>query len=197
MTFSYFKKEVEEILHLYFKDERELFLEIPPSEDFGELSSTICFKVANKYGKKPNELAIEVKKQLDQAIGRFNFIKKIEALNGYLNFYMDVDKISKLTLDEISEKRQEYGKSDIGKGKKVLIEHTNANPNKALHIGHARNTCLGDSLARLLKFTNHKVIVLDYADDTGSQMADLVLGFTKLGLPMESQVRFDKYCGDQ
>jgi len=196
MTFYHFKKEVEAALKEYFKEENEFYLEIPPSDDLGDLSSTICFKIANKLKKKPYELANEAQTFLNQILKKYPLIKEVKAVNGYINFFMNLDKIALLTFEEISRKGDEYGKIDIGKGKKVLIEHTNANPNKALHIGHARNTCLGDSLARLLKFTNHKVIVLDYADDTGSQMADLILGFTKLGFPLESEMRFDKYCGD-
>ncbi|MDT7891427.1 MAG: arginine--tRNA ligase [Thermoproteota archaeon] len=197
MTFSMFREEVERALKEVFQEVQDFDLEIPPLEEFGDLSSTICFKLAYKYNKTPQDLANDIKEKINKNIENFKLIKEVKAINGYLNFYMNIDRIAHIVLNEILSRKNDYGKRDIGHGKKVLIEHTNANPNKALHIGHARNTCLGDSLARILKFTNHNVIVLDYADDTGSQMADLVLGFKKLGFPLESDIRFDKYCGDQ
>jgi len=91
-----------------------------------------------------------------------------------------------------------YGSVDIGRGRKVLIEHTNVNPNKAIHIGHARNSCLGDSLVRIMRFAGFKVYALNYIDDTGSQIADVVVGFKYLGMPIEppKDLKFDKYCGD-
>lgn len=197
MVFKEFKKEVENLLKLAVGIEGEYYLERPLIEEYGDLSSTICFKIASRYSKNPVELAKEFSDKINALLPSFKYVKEVRAINGYLNFYMNIDSLCRLVFDEIKRKGKEYGSSSIGKGKKVIIEHTNANPNKALHIGHARNTCLGDSLARILRFTGHEVIVLDYADDTGSQMADLILGFTKLGFPIASNMKFDKYCGDQ
>ncbi len=197
MVFRIFRSEVEKLLKEVFPEAEDFYLEYPLVEEHGELSSTICFKIASKYSKKPLEMAEEAQHELSKLIPKVNFVKEVKAMNGYLNFYMDVDKIADLVLNEILSKKSNYGKVDIGKNKKVLIEHTNANPNKALHIGHARNTVLGDSLARILRFTNHNVIVLNYVDDTGSQMADLILGFKLFNFPISSETKFDKYCGDE
>jgi arginyl-tRNA synthetase len=85
----------------------------------------------------------------------------------------------------------EVPKIKIGK---ILIEHTSANPNKALHIGHIRNACIGDSLYRFFKILGNEVYVANYIDDTGSQMAELILAFKKLNYPIQTEEKFDKYC---
>ncbi|HDJ89201.1 MAG TPA: arginine--tRNA ligase, partial [Thermoprotei archaeon] len=88
-------------------------------------------------------------------------------------------------------------KVNLGNGLKVRIEHTSVNPNKAIHVGHARNMILGDALARILKATGYKVDILNYIDDTGVQVADVILGFKYLGYVVENdQLPFDQYCGD-
>ena len=85
------------------------------------------------------------------------------------------------------------------KGEVVAIEHTNVNPNKALHIGHARNLVLGDSLVRVMRYMGHRVQALNYVDDSGAQVADIIVGFRFLGYPDAAPegVKYDTYCGDK
>ena len=80
----------------------------------------------------------------------------------------------------------------------MVIEHTSVNPNKALHVGHMRNVILGDTLYRIMKATNHRATVLNYVDDSGLQVADIVIGFKFAGFPEEPPAgkKFDHYCGD-
>jgi arginyl-tRNA synthetase len=87
---------------------------------------------------------------------------------------------------------------NIGRGRKVVVEHTSVNPQKALHIGHLRNLALGDTIARLLRFTGHAVQVLNYIDDSGLQVADVVVGFRFAQFPVEAPPgeKFDHYSGD-
>jgi arginyl-tRNA synthetase len=88
---------------------------------------------------------------------------------------------------------------DIGKQRKVIVEHTSVNPNKALHVGHLRNVVIGDTLYRILKKTNHNVTVLNYVDDSGLQVADILVGFLYLKLPIiptDKNIKFDRYCGN-
>ena len=95
--------------------------------------------------------------------------------------------------------RDGYGRADIGGGRRVVVEHTSVNPNKALHIGHVRNVVVGDSVARILSYSGHDVRVLNYVDDSGAQVADVVVGFEHLGFAREppAGMPFDAYCGDE
>ena len=105
-----------------------------------------------------------------------------------------------MTLKEVLEKNLTYGFNDYGNGSRITIEHTSVNPNKALHVGHLRNIVLGDTIYRILQATNHKVLVLNYIDNLGLQVADLVVGFMFLKFPFESPdkfTKFDHYCGDE
>ncbi len=196
MSYEILYGEVRKALKEVIPSEDEFYLEKPLLEEHGDVATTIAFKLAKKIKKNPLEIANEIYSKLIQIKEKYPLIKEIKVINGYINFYVNEKLFTKLVIEEILSKRKEYGKINLGNGKKVLIEHTNTNPNKAIHIGHSRNTCLGDSLSRILKFVNYNVYTLNYIDDTGSQMADIILGFTKLGFPLESQIRFDKYCGD-
>jgi arginyl-tRNA synthetase len=106
---------------------------------------------------------------------------------GYINFRVNFAALAISTLTKIIT-NSDYGFVDIGKGKHVILEHTSVNPNKALHVGHLRNVILGDTIYRMLKATNHKVSVLNYIDDSGLQVADIVVGFIFAGFPMEPNV---------
>ncbi len=146
--------------------------------------------------KKPNEIAktlYEEYKKLDS-----NLVDKVEAHpSGYLNFFADWPKLNELILTESI--KPNYGFQDIGKNTKVVVEHTSVNPNKAIHVGHIRNIIIGDTISRILERTNHDVRILNYVDDSGLQVADIIVGFTKLNFPEDPPVgkKFDQYCGDE
>ena len=94
--------------------------------------------------------------------------------------------------------KEDYGSVDIGKNSKLVIEHTSVNPNKALHIGHLRNVAIGDSVSRILSKVNYDVKVLNYVDDSGLQVADIIVGFKYGGFsdsPPDGE-KFANYCGD-
>jgi len=171
---------------------------VQPSKniEYGEVASTAAFHLAKKLRKKPAEIAEELARSVD--LSQVNLVDSVEAVNGYLNFKVNWAKYAEAILAEILVEGERYGSSKIGEGKKILIEHTSVNPNKALHVGHARNTCLGDALSRIFKFLGYDVLVLNYIDDSGTQMADVVLGFSELGYPLDppSGMSFDEYCGD-
>jgi len=129
------------------------------------------------------------KNKISPEAAKDNIIKKIgdivesyDLVGGYLNVDLKWSVI-------LTNWRELFNFSK--KDKKILIEHTSANPNKALHIGHLRNSVLGDSLVRLFKTLNYKVEVLNYIDDTGSQVADVIVGFHFLGFP-EDPKEFDE-----
>jgi len=161
--------------------------EIEEPERYGDFAYP-CFNLAKKQGKDPKEIAKELAEKL-----KIKFFKT-KATGPYLNFHINWEEFGQQLLESINEK---YGKHEKIQKKKIMIEHTSANPNKALHVGHIRNSCLGDSLVRLLGFFGHNVIIANYIDDTGDQMSDLVLGFKFLNMPIETKMKFDQYCGDE
>lgn len=175
------KEEIAKALEIDVK-------EIEEPEKYGDFAYA-CFSLAKKLKKDPKEIANDLSKKL-----KIKFIGKIEAVGPYVNFYIDWNEIGQKLLKSIDEK---YGKPEKIKKKKIMVEHTSTNPNKALHVGHIRNSCLGDSLARILSFYGHNVEVANYIDDTGNQMAELVIGFKILGMPIETKMKFDQYCGDE
>ncbi|MCD6260295.1 MAG: arginine--tRNA ligase [Thaumarchaeota archaeon] len=187
-------EEAERLLRSAGVDEPRLELSRDPR--YGEVSSLAAFDLAKKLRRSPNEVASEIVDRMRSE--EMEFIKDVEAVRGYINFKPDWIRYSEEILREILEKGEKYGSSEMGAGKRIIIEHTSVNPNKPLHVGHARNTCLGDSLARILRFIGYDVVVLNYIDDSGAQMADLILGFTELGYPLDPPqgMRFDEYCGD-
>ncbi|MCS6784102.1 MAG: arginine--tRNA ligase [Candidatus Caldarchaeum sp.] len=168
----------------------------PKDPRFGDLSSPSAFDIAKKTGNPPVQEARALAARMSGE--KLRYVEKIEVADpGYLNFYANWKTLAVEILSEAVERGPRYGEIDIGKGRYVLVEHTSVNPNKALHIGHARNVCLGDSIARLLTKTSHKVAVANYIDDSGVQMAEILLAFTHLGYsinPPEGE-KFDQYCG--
>jgi len=179
-SWSHLKEEIAKALDVDIKDVEE-------PEKYGDFAYA-CFPLAKKLKKDPKEIAVELSKKL-----KIKLIEKIEATGPYINFYIDWKEFGQKILESINE---DYGKPAKVKKKKIMVEHTSANPNKALHIGHTRNSCLGDCLFRILSFFGHDVEVANYIDDTGAQIADIIVGLKFLNIPMETEKKFDHYCGD-
>ena len=160
---------------------------------FGDVSCNAAFLVAHQSGRAPRDLALEIAGACRPA----GLIERIEAHDsGHINFFADATALAESVIcHSTSEPRYAV---DVGQGEYVTIEHTSVNPNKALHIGHMRNVVVGDSISRILDSTNHRVRVLNYVDDLGLQVAQLVMGFVRLGFPESAPegTKFDHYCGD-
>lgn len=167
----------------------------PSKSGFGDVSSNVSFLLTKQLKKSPQEIA-KILSEKYVALQN-DLVKKVEPhASGYLNFYIDIPKFTKIVIS--SSLNDDYGKVNLGLGKKIVVEHTSVNPNKALHIGHVRNVVVGDSIARILEYANYNVSILNYVDDSGLQVADIILGFKHLGYsetPPENQ-KFDHYCGD-
>ena len=122
---------------------------------------------------------------------------------GYLNFLLSRPTVGQIILERVLEQGADFGKNDVGIGTKVVVEHTNINSNKAAHVGHLRNASIGDTIVRMLRSQGYQVEAHNYIDDTGVQVADVVVGFTllhegALALPEGNQQLpgepFDYYC---
>ena len=162
---------------------------------FGDVSSNVSFLLAKQLKKSPKDVAEMLSEKYQHCSS--TLVLKTEAHpSGYLNFYANWKKLSQLILSESN--LPEFGDVDIGKNSTIVVEHTSVNPNKALHIGHIRNIIIGDTISRILKKVNYKVNVLNYIDDSGLQVADIIVGFKHLGFDQEPPEgkKFDHYCGD-
>jgi len=140
-------------------------LQSPPEEKFGDLSTNIAMLIAIKKGKEPKDIAKDIIKYLKDE----NFTKVEIAGNGFINFFLS-KKLLIASLMEILAAGANFGRSDIGKGKSVLVEYISANPTGPLHIGNARGGPIGESLSNTLSWLNYKVEREFYVNDIGSQI---------------------------
>ena len=163
-----FREEIIKSLKKEVKTDIEL--EVPPKPDMGDYAFP-CFSLAKIYKKNPNEIANE----LSTKIKTNKFITEIKAIGPYLNFFVNKDSLTEGTLIKILKEKDKYGSSNIGKNKKIILEHTSINPNASPHVGRARNALIGDALARVLRFQKYKVEVHYYVNDIGKKIAMLVL----------------------
>jgi arginyl-tRNA synthetase len=176
-------------------DIEDISVGTPPKPDFGDFSSPVALKMARTLQQNPINIAQELQKYLEERIPPF--IKTITVTPpGYINFCLNYTALTRAIFDAIAMEKDKYGEHKLGKGKKVVIEHTNINPNKAAHIGHLRNACLGDTLARLKQKLGYDVEVQNYIDDTGAAVADIVVGLYHLGRECPRGVPFDRFCWD-
>ena len=168
----------------------------PPDPAMGEVSSNVAFRLAKGTGRTPYEVATDVVAHMDRS--SFDLVASAEAHpGGYVNFRVSWGRLAPLTVGSALSD-DGYGIPRTAHPLRVAVEHTSVNPNKALHIGHLRNVVVGDAVARLMEAAGHGVTVLNYVDDTGVQVADVVLGFLELGLPQEPSAgkKLDHYYGD-
>ena len=171
------------------------FVVEPSRSGFGDITCNVAFLLAKSLRKTPQEIAQEFAGAYDTAQSKE--LNKAEAhQSGYLNFFLDTNSFNKTVL--LESQKENYGSTDIGKNSKLVVEHTSVNPNKALHIGHLRNVTIGDAISRILSKVNYDVKVLNYIDDSGLQVADLIVGFKFGGFSEtpSSGEKFANYCGD-
>jgi len=171
------------------------FVVEPTKLNFGDVTCNVSFLLAKHLKKKPYDVAKIISEKYRPYLGKL--IKKVDAhQSGYINFFVNYSHLNAIILK--ASVKDNYGFLDLGKKSRIVVEHTSVNPNKALHIGHVRNIILGDTIARILRQTNFDVKVLNYIDDSGLQVADIILGFKYCGFsenPPTGQ-KFDQYCGD-
>src|SRR5688572_19357360 len=178
----------------------DVVLNLTPKIELGELASPVCFELAKKVKKAPRSVA----EDLIRSIGDVPGVRKIELAGaGYINFFLDRAVVFRDAFDQlVTHRTLAMTTTDEGK---IVVEHTNINPNKAAHIGHLRNAAIGDTFVRILKACGGRVEVQNYIDNTGVQVADVLVGFLYLEkksfadvreLIADPQVKFDYYCWD-
>jgi arginyl-tRNA synthetase len=194
-----FKQECEKVLkksftklHPSLKVE-SFMLGAPPTSEFGELASPIFFELGKELKKPPQELAEQTVS--DIKVENFPLISRVEvAGGGYINFFADFTRLSKLTIDSALTLDASYGYVKTEEPKRIIVEHTSKNPISPIHIGQARNPVLGDALARILSARGHTVFRHFYVDDVGRQTAVIAYGYEILGRPV-TEGKPDQYIG--
>ena len=177
----------------YDLDLARIVVEQPPRVELGEYALPLAFELAKKLRKAPRKIAEEIV----NGIGPVEGFEKFELAGaGYINVKIDRAQLAMALL------RDEEPTADVPAGK-ILVEHSSINPNKAAHIGHLRNAILGDTFVRLLRFAGREVDVQNYIDNTGVQVADVVVGVLYIEKKSQTEVaqlaqqpRFDYYCWD-
>jgi len=203
--------------------ELPIVLERPPKIEMGEVASPVCFELAKRLKRAPRQIAQEIQNALPPISG----IAKVDvAGGGYLNAYFDRGAFWDAAQGDAQKTIPQGLKpgaamlADVGRevspsktsseedsqkslSHKIIVEHTSINPNKAAHIGHVRNAVLGDTMARTLRQAGHNVQVQNYIDNTGVQVADVVIGFLHMEKrtpvnvkTLAKDARFDYYCWD-
>jgi arginyl-tRNA synthetase len=149
----------------------EVIVTAPPNPEFGDYSSPVALTLAKMLGEKPENIANQIKGNLK----KIHLVTEVTVTTpGFINFLIDYTKLATTLLKSKPMTTQK-------KKANLVIEHTSVNPNKAAHIGHLRNACLGDSLAKLMIGLGNKVEVQNYIDDLGVQVADSVVAFETFG----------------
>ena len=183
-------------IRLAYGVDLKVLTERPPRLEMGEVATPVCFELAKRLKKAPRVIAQEIA----ASIGPIDGVARFEvAGGGYLNAHLERGAF----FHEVSRLAGREERAIGADAPKTIVEHTAINPNKAAHIGHLRNAVLGDSFSRILRYAGERVEVQNYIDNTGVQVADVVLGFLHLEKKSIAEVkrlseaeRFDYYCWD-
>lgn len=168
------------------KPSQKIIMEPPPNPEHGELTTTICFQLSKQLKKKPKELAKAIISKIDTT--KLRLIEKVEtAGEGYINFHANYTTLSNLTIESARKLSQTYGYVKTEQPLRIIVEHTSGNPAGPIHVGTARNSVIGDSMARLLKARGHEVETHFYINDVGRQVAVVTYGYKTLGKPKPTE----------
>jgi len=158
-------------------------LEDPPNQEFGHLASSLSFELARVQKTKPMVIAREIVDELNKT-KQHDLVESLQAAEpGYVNFKAKIETLAQLTLDAILQEGSTYGLLKTSQPHRVIVEHTSANPARPIHIGTAKNSIFGDTLARILDGRGHLVKNHFYIDDTGRQVAQMAYGYKLLAEP--------------
>ena len=175
-----FKKEIAKIIsNIININEAELegYIEIPQDIANGDYAFP-CFRLAKELRKAPPVIANEIKEKIDI---NNELIDSVQVAGGYLNFYINKELLVKTTIEELDKLKEDFGKSNIGQDKKIIVEYSSPNIAKPFHIGHLRNTLIGHSLYNMYKFLGYNVISINHLGDYGTQFGKMIEGYKLWG----------------
>jgi len=202
------QKQLADAVRAFLREKYEIELaniviDQPPSVEMGEFALPLSFELAKRLRKPPRKIAEEIAAELPLPSG----FEKLEVAGaGYINARLKRDVAARALASDAAQvevtSHEGEGAADVSG--KILVEHTSINPNKAAHVGHLRNAILGDTFVRLLRAAGHTVDVQNYIDNTGVQVADVVVGFSHLEKKSKQEIaemiasnpRFDYVCWD-
>ena len=193
---SSFKKSVASLLAKAI-EEKEFsaskiseFIETPQKE-FGDCSFP-CFALAKILKKNP----VQVAQELASKINPGRRVSKVEAKGPYVNFFFDDNAITNETIDRVLKEKSDYGRSSIGKSRRIVVEYPSPNTNKPLHLGHVRNMLLGQSLSNILKFSGYEVFQVNLNNDRGVHVCQAMIAYERFGNGAEPDKKPDHFVGD-
>lgn len=168
-------EKLSEITNLN-SEELKSYIEIPKEAKNGDYSFP-CFKLAKELKKAPIVIANEIKEKLNlEETG----IEKIEVVNGFLNFFVNKNDLTKIVLEEI-DNQEKYGSSKLGQGRNIVIDYSAPNIAKPFHIGHLRSTVIGAALSNIYKYLGYNVTGINHLGDYGTQFGKLIEGYKLWG----------------
>ncbi|MFA7707706.1 MAG: arginine--tRNA ligase [Candidatus Pacearchaeota archaeon] len=204
------KEEITVILAEHTKLRKEeigKLIEIPPNSELGDFAFP-CFILSKHFKKAPNEIALKLAKELSKEIKTSKnlgslgkSISEIKAVGPYLNFFVNKNSLA----EKIIKINANFGKTNIGKGKKIAIDFSGPNIGKPMHVGHIRSTVIGDSLIKIYNFLGYKTIGINYLGDIGLHIGKLIVAYglwiDKTALkkdPVNELLRlYVKFCGKE
>lgn len=175
-----FKERVLDILEVEIdslsRDEMKSLIEVPPSYDMGDYAFPV-FRLSKVFKKAPNLIAEELAKRFSDS----EYFDKVENKGSYVNLFINKEKLVETVIDEVRLKGEQYGSSDLGKGKTVIVEYSSPNIAKPFHMGHLRTTVIGNSLYKIYKHLGFDTIAINHLGDYGTQFGMLISAYNKWG----------------
>ncbi|NLK43413.1 MAG: arginine--tRNA ligase [Tissierellia bacterium] len=175
-----FREEVVKLLRTQIEEltEEEIssLIEVPPTYEMGDYAFPV-FRLAKVFRKAPPAIAEELVGKL----GESQYFEKIENKGPYINFFINKKKLTEITLEEVKNKQDKYGSSDMGNGKTVIVEFSSPNIAKPFHIGHIRTTVIGNALYKIYTFLGYDTVAINHLGDYGTQFGMLISAIKKWG----------------
>lgn len=155
---------------------QEIFgkIEKPPQSEMGDAAFP-CFSLASKLKKNPHQIAKELAEKINRK--KPPEIEKVEVNGSYLNFFINKKILAEKTIKEILMQKENYGKSSIGRGQKIVVDFSGPNIGKPMHIGHIRSTILGDSLLRIFDYQGYNSVGINYLGDIGLHIGKMIVAY--------------------
>ncbi|MFX1482386.1 MAG: arginine--tRNA ligase [Promethearchaeota archaeon] len=169
-------------------------IEKPPDPVLGDLSSTLGFVLAKERTKSPAAIATEIIPRIVEIAEKEPYIREVQIKGPYINVFLDHGKLALLTIESVLSLGEAYGSSEEFKGHRALVEYPAVNPSKPWHIGHARNAILGDTLCNILDRVGFDAVRLDYINDLGLQIAQLIWKLRQMN-KYDGKTKYDHYLG--
>ena len=157
-------------------EEIESMIEIPPESTMGDYAFP-CFKLAKTMRKAPNLIAQELAEKLAEN----QMFSEVKNVNAYVNFFMDRAEVAASVVPEVIAKKEKFGSSDLGSGKKVIVEYSSPNIAKPFHIGHIRTTVIGNAIYKIYDYLGYETIRINHLGDYGTQFGKMIVAYKRWG----------------